>query len=57
MQVDVPLQLRVTQSLDVQSMSTPTQPEASHVSPHVHGSPSSQLALGCQRQVPPSRVQ
>jgi hypothetical protein len=55
--VDVPLQLRVTQSVDVQSIGAPAHPEASHMSPHVHASPSSQLALGRHRQVPPTRVQ
>jgi len=54
---DVPLQLRVRQSVDVQSIAVPTQPETPQASPHVHGLPSSQLALARHCQTPPSRVQ
>ena len=54
---DVPLQLRVRQSVDAQSIGVPTQPEAPQASPHVHGLPSSQLALARHCQTPPSRVQ
>ena len=54
---DVPLQLRVKQSVDVQAIAVPTQPEAPQASPQVQALLSSQFALARHCQTPPSRVQ
>lgn len=56
-QTDVPLQLRTRQSVDVQPIRVPLQPEAPHASPHVQASPSSHAALDRHCQTPTTRVQ
>jgi hypothetical protein len=56
--VGVPLQLRSTQSVDVQSTGVPAQVEPLHRSLYVQRSPSSQRESPArQRQVPPWFVQ
>ena len=57
MQVLVPLQVRVMQSVDVQVIDVPLQVPPKHASLYVHGSPSLHATDVRHSQLPPALVQ